>query len=156
MKSTVYAFRNLDRMNVNQQVRERTLMPIKILQRRIEDVVLDCRISRYPKWMNTDRVMVASDIKHAIKTDCFLAPDESRDPNSYMTAKDHAARVAWLIKFSDLEKVTITIAENKVVDGNHRLSACIYSKIKVINCVVIPYTFQLKRLGVNQFSVWFA
>ena len=137
MKSIVYAFRNLDRMNVNHLVRERTLMPIKILQRRIEEVVLDCQILRYPKWMNTDRVMVASDIKHAIKAGFFLAPDESRDPNSYMTAQDHAARVAWLIKFADLEKVTITIAENRVVDGNHRLSACIYSKIKVINCVVI-------------------
>ena len=137
MKSIVYAFRNLDRMNVNHLVRERTLMPIKILQRRIEEVVLDCQILRYPKWMNTDRVMVAGDIKHAIKAGCFLAPDESRDPNSYMTAQDHAARVAWLIKFADLEKITITIAENKVVDGNHRLSACIYSKIKVINCVVI-------------------
>ena len=124
-------------MNVNQLVRERTLMPIKILQRRIEEVVLDCQISRYPKWMNTDRIMVVGDIKNAIKTGCFLAPDESRDPNSYMTAQDHAARVAWLIKFSDLEKITITIAENKVVDGNHRLSACIYNKIKVINCVVI-------------------
>ena len=137
MKSIVYAFLNLDRMSVNQLVRERTLMPIKILQRRIEDVVLDCRILRYPKWMNTDRAMVAGDIKHAIKAGCFFSPDESRDPNSYMTAQDHAARVAWLIKFADLEKVTITIAENKVVDGNHRLSACIYSKIKVINCVVI-------------------
>ena len=137
MKSIVYAFLNLDRMSVNQLVRERTLMPIKILQRRIEDVVLDCRILRYPKWMNTDRAMVAADIKHAIKAGCFFSPDESRDPNSYMTAQDHAARVAWLIKFADLEKVTITIAENKVVDGNHRLSACIYSKIKVINCVVI-------------------
>ena len=137
MKSIVYAFRNLDRMNVTQLVRERTLMPIKILQRRIEEVVLDCQISRYPKWMNTDRAMVTGDIKHAIKAGCFLAPDESRDPNSFMTAQDHAARVAWLIKFADLEKVTITIAENKVVDGNHRLSACIYSKIKVINCVVI-------------------
>ena len=137
MKSIVYAFRNLDRMNVNQLVRERTLMPIKILQRRIEEVVLDCQILRYPNWMNTDRLMVAGDIKHAIKAGCFLAPDESRDPNSYMKAQDHAARVAWLIKFADLEKVTITIAKNKVVDGNHRLSACIYSKIKVINCVVI-------------------
>lgn len=137
MKSTVYAFVILDRMNVSQQVRERTLMPIKILQRRIEEVVLDCQILRYPKWMNTDRVMVAGDIKHAIKTGCFLAPDETRDPNSYMTAQDHAARVAWLIKFADLEKVTITIAQNRVVDGNHRLSACIFNKIKVINCVVI-------------------
>ena len=137
MKSIVYAFRNLDRMNVTQLVRERTLMPIKILQRRIEEVVLDCQISRYPKWMNTDRAMVTGDIKHAIKTGYFLAPEESRDPNSYITAQNHAARVAWLIKFADLEKVTITIAENKVVDGNHRLSACIYSKIKVINCVVI-------------------
>ena len=61
-------------------------MPIKILQRRIEEVVLDCQISRYPKWMNTDRIIVAGDIKHAIKTGCFLAPDESRDPNIYMTA----------------------------------------------------------------------
>ena len=137
MKSAVYAFLYLDRMNVNQQVRERTLMPIKILQRRIEEVVLDCQILGYPKWMNTDRAMVTGDIKHAIKAGCFLAPDESRDPNSFMTAQDHAARVAWLIKFADLEKVTITIAENKVVDGNHRLSACIYSKIKVINCFVI-------------------
>ncbi len=137
MKSIVYAFRNLDRMNVTQLVRERTLMPIKILQRRIEEVVLDCRISRYPKWMNTDRAMVTGDIKHAIETGCFLAPEKSRDPNSYMTAQTHAARVAWLIKFADLEKVTVTIAENRVVDGNHRLSACIYSKIKVINCVVI-------------------
>ncbi len=137
MKSIVYAVGNLDRMNVNQLVRDRTLMPIKILQRRVEEVVFDCQISRYPKWRDTDRVMVAGDIKHAIKTGCFLAPDESRDPNSYMTAQDHAARVAWLIKFADLEKVTITIAENKVVDGNHRLSACIYTKIKVINCVVI-------------------
>lgn len=137
MKSIVYAFRNLDRMNVTQLVRERTLMPIKILQRRIEEVILDCRISRYPKWMNTDRAMVIGDIKHAIETGCFLAPEKSRDPNSYMTAQTHAARVAWLIKFADLKKVTVTIAENRVVDGNHRLSACIYSKIKVINCVVI-------------------
>ena len=140
MKSIVYAFRNLDRMNVNQLVRERTLMPIKILQRRIEEVVLDCQILRYPKWMNTDRAMVTGDIKHAIKTGYFLAPEKSRDPNSYMTAQNHAARVAWLIKFADLDKVTITIAENRVVDGNHRLSACIYSKIKIINCVVIPIT----------------
>ena len=137
MKSAVYALLYSDRMNVNQQVRERTLMPIKILQRRIEEVVLDCKILGYPKWMNTDRAMVAGDIKHAIKAGCFFSPDESRDSNSYMTAQDHAARVAWLIKFADLEKVTITIAENKVVDGIHRLSACIYSKIKVINCVVI-------------------
>ena len=147
MKSIVYAFRNLDRMNVNQLVRERTLMPIKILQRRIEEVVLDCQILRYPKWMNTDRVMVASDIKHAIKAGCFLAPDESREPNSYMTAQDHAARVAWLIKFADLEKVTITIAENKVVDGNHRLSACIYSKIEVIKCVVMPTTSKISMIA---------
>ena len=75
----VYVFRNLDRRNVNQQVRERTLMPIKIRQRRIEEVVLDCQILSYPKWMNTDRVVVVGDIKHAIKTGCFLAPDESRD-----------------------------------------------------------------------------
>ena len=147
MKSIVYAFRNLDRMNVTQLVRERTLMPIKILQRRIEEVVLDCQISRYPKWMNTDRAMVTGDIKHAIKAGCFLAPDESRDPNSFMTAQDHAARVAWLIKFADLEKVTITIAENKVVDGNHRLSACIYSKIEVITCVVMPTTSKISMIA---------
>ena len=128
-------------------MRERTLMSIKILQRRIEEVVLDCQISRYPKWMNTDRIMVVGDIKNAIKTGCFLAPDESRDPNSYMTAQDHAARVAWLIKFSDLEKITITIAENKVVDGNHRLSACIYSKIKVINCVVISISSKVSVIA---------
>ena len=143
----VYAFRNLNRMNVNQLVRERTLMPIKILQRRIEEVVHDCRISRYPKWINTDRVMVADDIKHAIKTGYFLAPEESRDPNSYMTAQNHAGRVAWLIKFTDLEKVTITIAENKVVDGNHRLSACIYSKIEVITCVVMPTTSKISMIA---------
>ena len=143
----VYAFRNLNRMNVNQLVRERTLMSIKILQRRIEEVVLDCRISRYPIWINTDRVMVAGDIKHAIKTGYFLAPDESRDPNGYITAQNHAARVAWLIKFADLEKVTITIAENKVVDGNHRLSACIYSKIEVITCVVMLTTSKISMIA---------
>ena len=143
----VYAFPNLDRMNVNQPARESTLMPIKIHQRRIEEVVLDCRILRYPKWMNTDRAMVTGDIKHAIKTGCFLAPDESRDPNSYMTAQNHAARVAWLIKFADLDKVTITIAGNRVVDGNHRLSACIYSKIKIINCVVIPITSKVSMIA---------
>ena len=143
----VYAFRNLDRMNVNQPARESTLMPIKIRQRRIEEVVLDCRILRYPRWMNTDRAMVTGDIKHAIKTGYFLAPDEARDPNSYMTAQNHAARVAWLIKFADLDKVTITIAENRVVDGNHRLSACIYSKIKIINCVVIPITSKVSMVA---------
>ena len=147
MKSMVYAFRNLDRMNVSQPAREGTLMPIKIRQRRIEEVVLDCRILRYPRWMNTDRAMVTGDIKHSIKTGCFLAPDESRDPNSYMTAQNHAARVAWLIKFADLDKVTITIAENRVVDGNHRLSACIYSKIKIINCVVIPITSKVSMIA---------
>ena len=143
----VYAFRNLGRVNVNQPARKGTLMPIKIRQRRIEEVVLDCRILRYPRWMNTDRAMVTGDIKHAIKTRCFLAPDESRDPNSYMTAQNHAARVAWLIKFADLDKVTITIAENRVVDGNHRLSACIYSKIKIINCVVIPITSKVSMIA---------
>ena len=143
----VYAFRNLDRMNVNQPARESTLMPIKIRQRRIEEVILDCRILRYPRWMNTDRAMVTGDIKHAIKTGYFLAPDESRDPNGYMTAQNHAARVAWLIKFADLDKVTITIAENRVVDGNHRLSACIYSKIKIINCVVIPITSKVSMIA---------
>ena len=147
MKSAVYAFLYLDRMNVNQLARESTLMSIKIRQRRIEEVVLDCRILRYPRWMNTDRAMVTGDIKHAIKTGCFLAPDESRDPNSYMTAQNHAARVAWLIKFADLDKVTITIAENRVVDGNHRLSACIYSKIKIINCVVIPITSKVSMIA---------
>ena len=105
----VYAFRNLDRMNVNQPARESTLMPIKIRQRRIEELVLDCRILRYPRWMNTDRAMVTGDIKHAIKTGCFLAPDESRDPNGYMTAQNHAARVAWLIKFADLDLSLIHI-----------------------------------------------
>ena len=132
---------------MNQPACESTLMPIKIRQRRIEEVVLDCRILRYPRWMNTDRAMVTGDIKHAIKTGCFLAPDESRDPNSYMTAQNHAARVAWLIKFADLDKVTITIAENRVVDGNHRLSACIYSKIKIINCVVIPITSKVSMIA---------
>jgi ParB-like chromosome segregation protein Spo0J len=64
-----------------------------------------------------------------------------------MTAQNHAARVAWLIKFADLEKVTITIAENKVVDGNHRLSACIYSKIEVIKCVVMPTNSKISMIA---------
>ena len=79
--------------------------------------------------------MTSNDIDHALKTNFYLEPKDGRDPNIYMSAQSHAARVALLIKFADLAKVTITIADKKIVDGNHRMAACIYSEMEHINCV---------------------
>jgi hypothetical protein len=110
-------------------------MSIKILRRPIKELIADCGLFHYPLWLKTDRPMISSDIHWALRTNFYLAPNDTRDPNLYMSAQSHAARVAWLIKFVDLAKVTITIADKKIVDGNHRIAACIYSEMEHINCV---------------------
>lgn len=112
-------------------------MTIRISQRRIKELSFECGVLRYPTWANTDRPIESEDIDHALKTRFFLAPDDARDPNLYMTAETHAARIAWLIKYTDLKKLTITICGGRIADGNHRFSACLYAGMEYINCVLI-------------------
>jgi hypothetical protein len=112
-------------------------MTIRISQRRIKELSFECGVLSYPTWANTDRPVESGDIAHAIKTKFFLAPDDARDPNLYMTAETHAARIAWLIKHTDLKRLTITICGGRIADGNHRFAACLYSGMEYINCVLI-------------------
>ena len=112
-------------------------MTIKISQRRIKELSFECGVLSYPIWANTDRPVKSGDIAHAIKTRFFLAPDDARDPNLYMTAETHAARIAWLINHTDLKRLTITICGGRIADGNHRFAACLYSDMEYINCVLI-------------------
>ena len=77
-------------------------MSIKILRRPIKELISDCGLFQYPLWLKTDRPMTSSDIHRALRTNFYLAPNDTRDPNLYMSAQSHAARVAWLIKFVDL------------------------------------------------------
>jgi hypothetical protein len=112
-------------------------MTIRISQRRIKELSFEYGVLGYPIWANTDRPLESEDIAHAIKTRFFLAPDDARDPNLYMTAETHAARIAWLIKYTDLKRLTITICEGRIADGNHRFAACLFSGMEYINCVLV-------------------
>ena len=112
-------------------------LAIRVSQRRIKELSFECGMLSYPSWSNTDRPLESEDIAHAIKTRFFLAPDDTRDPNCYMMAETHAARIAWLIKYTDLKRLTITICGGRIVDGNHRFAACLYSGMECINCVLI-------------------
>jgi hypothetical protein len=112
-------------------------MAIQFRQRDILDLALECGIQDYPHWASSDRRITCGDIDAALKADYLMAPDDDRDPNVAMTAEQHAARVAWLVRHGDLERVTITLRDNQIVDGNHRFAACLHAGVEWINCVVM-------------------
>lgn len=112
-------------------------MAIRVQQRDILDLALECGIQDYPHWARSDRRLTSSDIETALTADQMMAPDDTRDPNLAMTAEQHAARVAWLIRHGDLERATITVRGGRIVDGNHRFAACLHAGIEWINCVVM-------------------
>ena len=112
-------------------------MAIRVQQRDILDLALECGIQDYPHWARSGRRLTSSDIETALTADQMMAPDDTRDPNLAMTAEQHAARVAWLIRHGDLERATITVRGGRIVDGNHRFAACLHAGIEWINCVVM-------------------
>ena len=112
-------------------------MAIRVCQRDILDLALECGIQDYPHWAGSDRRINSRDIDAAFNADFLMAPDDDRDPNLPMTAEQHSARVAWLIRHGDLERVTITVRGGRIVDGNHRFAACLHAGIEWINCVVM-------------------
>jgi hypothetical protein len=112
-------------------------MAIRVCQRDILDLALECGIQGYPHWSSSDRQVTSGDIDSALETNDLMAPNDDRDPNTPMTAEQHAARVAWLIRHGELEKMVITIRGRRIVDGNHRFAACLHVGIEWINCVVM-------------------
>jgi hypothetical protein len=112
-------------------------MAIRVSQRDILDLALECGITDYPYWMHSDRRLTTADIDAALDGARLMPPDDSRDPNTPMSAEQHAARIAWLITHGDLERTTITVRGGKIVDGNHRFAACLHVGIEWINCVVM-------------------
>ncbi|MDA0340061.1 MAG: hypothetical protein O3B74_00515 [Proteobacteria bacterium] len=110
-------------------------MAIRVSQRDILDLALECGIQDYPFWESSDRRITSADIDAALESGRLMAPDDARDPNLRMTAEQHAARVAWLIRHAELERTTITIRDRSIVDGNHRFAACLHAGIEWINCV---------------------
>jgi hypothetical protein len=112
-------------------------MAICVCQRDILDLALECGIQGYPHWSSSDRRVTSGDIDSALETNDLMAPNDDRDPNTPMTAEQHAARVAWLIRHGELEKTAITIRGCRIVDGNHRFASCLHVGIEWINCVVM-------------------
>jgi hypothetical protein len=110
-------------------------MAIRVCQRDILDLALECGIQDYPHWSSSDRRITSRDIDSALETGNLMAPDDERDPNTPMTAEQHAARVAWLIRHADLERTAITVRGQRIVDGNHRFAACLHAGVEWINCV---------------------
>jgi hypothetical protein len=112
-------------------------MAIRVCERDILDLALECGIQDYPHWASSDRRITAGDIETALRDGFLMAPDDDRDPNLPMTAEQHAARVAWLVKHGDLERVTVTVHGGRIVDGNHRFAACLHAGVEWIKCVVM-------------------
>lgn len=112
-------------------------MAIRVSQRDILELALECGIQDYPHWGHCERRLTAGDIDAALDAGDFMAPDDNRDPNTPMTAEQHAARVAWLIRHGDLERTTITLRGGRIVDGNHRFAACLHAGVEWINCVAM-------------------
>ena len=123
-------------------------MAIRVSQRDILDLALECGIKYYPFWASSDRRITSADIDEALDADRLMVPDDDRDPNLGMTAEQHAARVAWLIRHAELERTTITIRDRCIVDGNHRFAACLHAGIKWINCVFMDTQATEKPIAV--------
>jgi hypothetical protein len=119
-------------------------MAIRVSQRDILDLALECGIQDYPHWASSDRRITSGDIETALTAGDLMAPDDGRDPNLAMTAEQHAARVAWLIRHGDLKRATITVREGRIVDGNHRFAACLHAGIEWINCVIMDSPADIK------------
>ncbi len=110
-------------------------MPLRVEARDILDVAEICGLSDYPLWAGSDRRITDFDIATALTEGRLIAPDDSRDPNMPMSALDHAARVAWLVRFGDLSKTVVTIQGGTLADGNHRFAACLYAGVETLRCV---------------------
>ena len=78
-------------------------------------------------WLSSDRRVTSWGIDSALETNDLMAPDDDQDPNTPMTAEQHAGRVAWLIRHGGLEKTAISIGGRRIVDGNHRFAACLHA-----------------------------
>lgn len=122
-------------------------MAIRVFERDILDLALECGIQDYPHWASSDRRLTAGDIDAALRSGDMMAPDDSRDPNLPMSAEQHAARVAWLITHGDLDRVSITVRNGRIVDGNHRFAACLHAGIEWVKCVVMDAPAELEPLA---------
>lgn len=69
-------------------------MAICVCQRDILDLALDCEIQDYPYWSSSDRRVTSWGIDSALETNDLMAPDDDQDPNTPMTAEQHAACLA--------------------------------------------------------------
>lgn len=112
-------------------------MAIRLEERDLLDLAVEYGIHDYPYWAGSERRVTDADIAAALSEDRFIAPDDRRDPNQPMTAEDHAARVAWLVRHGDFRRMTVTIRDGRICDGNHRFAACLYAGIERIRCVVM-------------------
>ena len=111
-------------------------MAIRMVKRDILELALDCGLQDYPFCAGSDRRVCEGDIAAALAEGRMIAPEDARDPNTPMTAEEHAARIAWLVRNLDLKRVAITVKAGAIVDGNHRFAACLYSGIETVTCVM--------------------
>ena len=92
-------------------------MGIRLVVRDLLDVATECGLEDYPYWAGSER--------------------RNRDPNTPMSADDHAARVAWLVRHGDQKRMSIIIRNGRLCDGNHRFAACLFAGIEYVRCVMM-------------------
>ncbi|MEQ8335467.1 ParB/RepB/Spo0J family partition protein [Nisaea sp.] len=112
-------------------------MSIRLVVRDLLDVATECGLEDYPYWAGSERRITDADINRALAEDRLIAPDDNRDPNTPMSADDHAARVAWLVRHGDRKRMSIIIRNGRLCDGNHRFAACLFAGIEYVRCVMM-------------------
>lgn len=112
-------------------------MPIQMERRDTLDVALACGLSDYPFWASCERRLTDADIACALAEDRLIAPDDGRDPNAPMSAEEHAARVAWLVRHGDYDRFSVTLRDGKLADGNHRFAAALFAGVETLTCVLM-------------------
>jgi hypothetical protein len=110
-------------------------MGIRLKERDLLDVAVEHGLEDYPFWAGAERRITDADIDRALAEGRFIAPDDNRDPNTPMSAEDHAARVAWLVRHGDFRRMSLVFRNGRLCDGNHRFAACLYAGIERIRCV---------------------
>ena len=78
------------------RTRETVAMPLRVEARDILDVAELCGLSDYPLWAGSERRISDFDIATALAEGRFMAPDDSRDPNTPMTALDLAPEIGLI------------------------------------------------------------